>query len=39
MEWQCLSPEMSEKGCKKCCMSNATNGTDDDMSWNGSNII
>jgi hypothetical protein len=36
MEWQCLSPEMMVKGCKKCCMSIAMNGTDDDMSWNGS---
>jgi hypothetical protein len=35
MEWQCLSPETTVKGYKKC-MSNAVNGTDDDMSWNGS---
>ena len=35
MEWQCLSPEMIVKCCKKC-VSSAMNGTDDDMSWNGS---
>jgi hypothetical protein len=23
------------KGFKKCCVSNAVNGTDDDMLWNG----
>jgi hypothetical protein len=34
MEWQCFSPEIIVKGCKKCCMSNAMNGTDEDMSWN-----
>jgi hypothetical protein len=27
---------MIVKGCKKCCMSNAMNGTDDDTLWNGS---
>jgi len=36
MEWQCLSPEMIVKGCNKCCMSNAMNGTDDNRLWNGS---
>ena len=36
MERQCLSPEMIVKGCKKCCMSNTMNGTDNDMLWNGS---
>ena len=24
------------KGFKKCCLSNAVDGTDDDMLWNGS---
>ena len=24
------------KGCKKCCMSSAVDGTDDDLLWNGS---
>ena len=24
------------KGCKKCCVSNAVDKTDDDMLWNGS---
>ena len=36
MEWQGLSPEVIVKGCKKCRMSNAMNGTYDDMLWNGS---
>ena len=34
--WQCISPEVSVKGFKKCCISNAVDGTDDDMLWNGS---
>ena len=27
--WQCISPEVTVKGFKKCCMSSAMNGTDD----------
>jgi hypothetical protein len=34
--WQCISPEESVKGFKKCCISNAVDGTDDDMLCNGS---
>jgi hypothetical protein len=26
MAGQCISPEMTVKGCKKCCMSNAVDG-------------
>jgi len=35
MTWQHISPEVTE-GLKKCCMSTALDGTDDDMSRNGS---
>jgi hypothetical protein len=34
--WQCISPEVIVKGFKKCCISNAVDGTDDDMLWNDS---
>jgi hypothetical protein len=34
--WQHISPEETEKGFKKCCISNAVDETDDDMLWNGS---
>jgi len=33
--WQRISPEVSVKSFKKCCMSNGTDGTDG-MLWNGS---
>jgi len=33
MVWQHISPEATVKGCKKCCISNAVDGTDDDMLW------
>jgi hypothetical protein len=33
--WQGISPEMTVKGFKKCCASNAADGTDDGMLWNG----
>ena len=36
MVWQHISPEATVKGCKKCCISNAVDGTDDDMLWKGS---
>jgi hypothetical protein len=29
--WHRISPEVIVKGFKKCCMSNAMDGTDDDM--------
>ena len=32
--WQCISPEFTVKGFKKCCISSALDGTDDDMLWN-----
>jgi len=35
MAWQHISPAVIVKGCKKCCISIAVNGTDD-MLWNGS---
>ena len=31
MIWQCISPQLNVKGFKKCCVSNAVDGTDDDM--------
>jgi hypothetical protein len=33
--WQCISPEVTVKGVKKCCISNTVDGTDDIL-WNGS---
>jgi len=33
--WQRISPEVTVQGFKKCCLSNAEDGTDDDMLWNG----
>ena len=36
MAWQCISPEVIVKVFKKCCVSNAVDGSDDDMLWNGS---
>ena len=34
MAWQCILPEVTVKGFKKHCISNAMDGTDD-MLWNG----
>jgi hypothetical protein len=34
--WQHISPELTMKGFKKCWISNAVDGTDDDMLWNDS---
>jgi hypothetical protein len=31
--WEHISPELTIKGFKKCCISNAVDGTDD-MLWN-----
>jgi len=36
--WQCISAEMILKGFKKCHISNAVVGTDDDMLWNGGEV-
>jgi len=32
--WQHISPEVTVKGCKKCCLSNAVDGTNDEILWN-----
>jgi hypothetical protein len=32
---QLISPEMTMKGFKKCCVSNTVHGTDGVMLWNG----
>jgi hypothetical protein len=34
MAWQHISPEVTLKGCKKCCISTAVDKTDDNMWWN-----
>ena len=34
--WQRISPEVTVKGFRMCCMSSAVDGTDDDVLWNGS---
>jgi hypothetical protein len=34
--WQCILPELTVKGFKKCCISNAVDVTDGGMLWNGS---
>ena len=39
MAWQCITPEVTVKSCKKCCISNAVNETDDDMFSNGSEEV
>jgi hypothetical protein len=39
MAWQCISPGLTVKGFHKCCISNAVDGTDDDMLWNGSEDV
>ena len=31
-----ISPEVTVKGFKKCCISNAVDGNENDMLWNGS---
>jgi hypothetical protein len=35
---QHISPEGTVKGFKKCCVSGAFDGTDDDMLWNDSEV-
>ena len=34
--WQWVSPEVTVKGFKKCCISNAGDKNDEDVLWNGS---
>ena len=36
MTWQCIPPEVTVKGFKKCCISNVVDGTDGDRLWIGS---
>ena len=36
MAWYRISPEVTVKGFKKCCISNGMDGTDDDMLQNDS---
>jgi hypothetical protein len=34
--WQDISPVLTVKDIKKCCLSNAVDGPDDDTLWNDS---
>jgi hypothetical protein len=34
MVWQNISPEVTVKGCKNCCISTAKDETDSNMLWN-----
>ena len=36
---ECVSPEVSVKGFKKCCTYSAVDGNNDDMLWNGSEEV
>ena len=38
MTWQPISPELSVKNFKKCCISNSMDETYDNMVWNGSEV-
>jgi hypothetical protein len=38
MAWQHISPEVTVKGFKKCCISNAMDETDDNMLWDDSEV-
>jgi len=35
MEWQRISPEVTLKGFKQCCISSAVDGTDNDVLCDG----
>jgi 5-enolpyruvylshikimate-3-phosphate synthase len=37
--WQHISPAVTVKGLKKCCISNVVDGTDDNMLWNGMGML
>jgi hypothetical protein len=39
LTWQHISPEVAVKGFKKCCVSNAMDGTKDNMLWNDSEEV
>jgi len=34
--WQSISPEVTVKGFKMCCLKNTVDENDDDTLWNGS---
>jgi hypothetical protein len=34
MVWQCISPEVTVRDFRKCCVSSERDGTDDDILWN-----
>jgi hypothetical protein len=34
--WHSISPEVTVKGFKMCCLTNTVDELDDDMLWNGS---
>jgi len=36
---QHISPKVTVKGFKKCCISNEVDGTNDDMLWNDSEEV
>jgi len=36
MAWQCISPDVTVKGFKKCSITYAMEETDDNVLWNGS---
>jgi len=36
--WHCISPEVTVKGVKKCCISSAVEGADD-LLWAGSEEV
>jgi hypothetical protein len=36
MAWQRISPDINVQDFKKCCVSSAVDGTDDDMLWGDS---
>jgi hypothetical protein len=36
MAWHCISPDVTVKGFRKCCISIAMHDTDDGMLLNGS---
>jgi len=39
MAWQRVSLKVILKDFKKCCISNAVDGTDNNMLWNGSEEV
>jgi hypothetical protein len=37
-ERHCISPEVTVKGFKECCVSTAVDDTDEDVLWNGNEV-